>query len=209
MRRRLIIALTIISTVLGVKSQDVIKSFIIENRTTEKTIVCDSFNYLRIIASYNTVIANDSTRSLNGKVLGLTNKKLTIAPTIDITNIDYLCDSSFYSKKWENKYKYTTNIDFSDILKIEYQSYSAHNWEAFGVASIFIGGLTTLIISPLISINYKNGSFNSDRYFKSAAFGLGLVSFGIPITILAKEKTYYFKDHEPKKKKIWRIKYPD
>jgi hypothetical protein len=209
MRRRLIITLTLFSILLNVKSQDVIKSFNIEHRSTEKTIVCDSFNYLRIIASYNTVIANDSSRYLNGKILGLSNKKLTIAPTIDITNIDYLCDSSFYSKKWQNEYKYTTNIDFSDILKIEYQSYSAHNWEAFGVGSILIGGLTTLIISPLISINYKNGSFNSDRYFKSAALGLGLVSFGIPITILAKKKTYYFKNHGPKKKKIWRIKYPD
>jgi hypothetical protein len=99
-------------------------------------------------------------------------------------------------------------IDLKDILKIEKKGYTAGVWESFGIGSIVVGSFTTLVLAPLISIDYKNGEFNSSRYFKTAAVGLGFVTIGIPLTILTKKKTYYFKRKENgKATKIWKVKH--
>ncbi len=188
------------------KSQNIISSFTLEHKKTKKVICNDSLNYLKITIDYIPKIAIDSTRYIHGKIQKISGNFIIISPTIDITFINYSCDSSYYQHRWSQKPSSSTEIKISDIRMMEYQTNSAQHWKFFGDASIFIGGFISLVVAPLISINYKNGGFNKERYFKSAAIGLGIVTIGIPISILSKEKKFFFKDQTCKKKtKIWRI----
>ncbi len=206
MRKLITVIYFLFLVISTINSQEYIESFNISNKNIQKTIICDSLDFLRITVNYKPVIAIDSTRILNGRILELTQEKIRILPSLDIIDIDYSCDSSYYRKQWKSNTKLPTSIKISDISKIEYQSYSAQQWSDNGFASIIIGSLTTLIVAPLISINYKDGSFNSKRYFSTAAIGLGFVSIGIPITIISRKKTYYFKNRINKNRtKIWSI----
>ncbi len=189
------------------ESQNSISSFTLEHNKTKKVIYNDTLNYLKISIDYIPQIAKDSSRFVHGTIRKIYKNSMTISPTIDIISVDYSSDSSYYVHKWSQKPpKYTTDINISDIRMIEYQTYKAQHWEFFGDASIFIGGFVSLVVAPLISINYKKGDFNKKRYFSCAAVGLGVVSIGIPISILFKEKKFFLKEQECKKKtKVWRI----
>jgi len=64
-----------------------------------------------------------------------------------------------------------------------------------------------LIVAPLVSINYKSGGFNSTTYFTCAGIGLGILTIGIPLSVLNKEKEYFINQpDEGKKQIIWRFK---
>ncbi len=205
-RKSLLAFCIIMAVAMGANSQHVVESFKITHGNEQKTIRCDSLNYLKITVKHRSLIATDSLQYLNGRILEINAERIKIEPTINSMEVRYLCDSNYTFKQWNSSPAKPININISDILKIEYQSKSAQYWSTFGNTSIIIGSLTTLIISPLISIDYKNGGFNSDRYLKTSAIGLGLISIGIPISIISGEKTYHFKNREKKKKtKIWKL----
>lgn len=81
-------------------------------------------------------------------------------------------------------------IPLSKIYSVYYNSPS--RTKAYGISETFMGisAFTALIVSPLVSINYRKGTFNSRRYFSWA--GLSLVGFGASLTVnlLTGEREY-------------------
>jgi hypothetical protein len=61
-----------------------------------------------------------------------------------------------------------------------------------------------LLAAPLVSINYKNGTFNSNRYFSWAYTSMAGIAISLPISILSKEKKYKLTlRNKVKDKKYW------
>lgn len=78
-------------------------------------------------------------------------------------------------------------VEFKNLKNITYQKSSKLDFLAPTLASTSV--LTTLIIAPLISINYKTGDFNQKRYYKTALIGLIGIGTSIPIHYLFKTKS--------------------
>lgn len=126
--------------------------------------------------------------------------------TINDTSIDFELFSESVNLKLKNGFSSRTEKyypDFSDSVKknirnintkyltqIDYSSPSRNSINAIGVMTTLISVMTTFIVAPLISINYKNGDFNKDKYFKVGGIGLIGLSVGIPLNIIGRSKTY-------------------
>lgn len=98
------------------------------------------------------------------------------------------------------------NINLKNLNYINYTSPSRDFFRTFGSATTFLSVLTTVIVAPLVSINYKNGGFNKDRYFTIAGSGLIGLSVGIPLIVFSKPKTYKLTDKNINQgKDLWYI----
>lgn len=116
------------------------------------------------------------------------------------------CDTSTQIKHWYGNFRKEMDFDIESIDDITHQTDRQANWEVGGYFTLSVGILTSLVIAPLISINYKNGNFNKDRYYKTAALGIGMVGISIPITVISRKKTYIFKfDKDKPNDKVWKI----
>ena len=56
---------------------------------------------------------------------------------------------------------------------------------------LFSGGITTaFMIAPFLSINYSNGDFKEDRYYRIAGYSLSVATLGIPLVLLSQPRNY-------------------
>jgi hypothetical protein len=93
----------------------------------------------------------------------------------------------------ENYYLYegpVRTIQKSDLLTIKCTSNFRRAVSAASGTAITLSALTTLLVAPLSSINYKTGSFNNTRFRTLAGIGLAGITVGIPLSILSRTKTY-------------------
>jgi hypothetical protein len=98
------------------------------------------------------------------------------------------------------------NIPLKNLGYIYYRSPSRYFFRNFGIATSFLSAFTSLIVAPLVSINYRNGGFNKDRYFAIAGSGLIGLTVSIPVLIFSKPKFYMLKNQYSKQRKdIWYI----
>lgn len=78
-------------------------------------------------------------------------------------------------------------IRFDKIENITYQKSTKLEFLAPTLATTSV--ITTLLIAPLISINYKTGDFNQKRYYKTALIGLIGIGTSIPVSYLFRTKS--------------------
>ncbi|MBK7425562.1 MAG: hypothetical protein IPI60_00235 [Saprospiraceae bacterium] len=108
-------------------------------------------------------------------------------------------------KKFKRNYQPEISLNLMDARQITLNSKTSKNITGVGRLLITFGSLTALVVAPLVSINYAEGGFNSERYFKVAGVGLAGVAVGIPLILLAKPKTYVLKEFSGNEKEIWSI----
>jgi hypothetical protein len=75
-------------------------------------------------------------------------------------------------------------------LELHVTTPASNTLRIVGANLISFGALTALLVAPLASINYGNGSFNKDRYFSIAGAGLASVAVGIPLVSFTGGKFY-------------------
>lgn len=172
-----------------------------------KTLQNNKGDYLEFVIPANNDAYRSNYRSVQGIITRLTNDSLTINLTSDKL---FEVSSDCSHKESTTTYTIPTGyciFGLNQVSQINYQSKQSANWVQIGASSLFIGSLISLIVAPLISINYNTGQVNSARYITCASIGLTFVAIGIPIMVCSKEKTYYLKrDQAPGKSRIWTIK---
>jgi len=207
MRNILLLTIAVFCLAFKSSSQTVVTSFKLINGKTIEIVNCIPTNYLEFTTRRFDINNGFSTRYLQGEIRLITDSSIVIAPRIDHIVNEFSSDSIQYIDKNFKKPHYTVNLEFKKIEIINYHSRIAQNWQGIGFSSIIIGGLTALIVAPLVSINYKSGGFNSTTYFTCAGIGLGILTIGIPLSVLNKEKEYFINQpDEGKKQIIWRFK---
>jgi len=191
----------------GSMAQEFVKSFKIESDNKVKTIYTGNLDFFEISIKYESIIAVDSFRYVQGKILSINDEFLRIYPKIDNKYIWYDNDSSIRINNTVCSPNHTVDIKISDIGMIENHSNSNFNLKSFGDAAIITGSITALLIAPLVSIKYKTGEFNGDTYLKTVGVGLSFVTIGIPISILSRPRKYFFaRKCDGKEVKLWKIK---
>ncbi len=98
-------------------------------------------------------------------------------------------------------------LNIRDIIYLEYSSPTRLTIYVVGAIVTGLSAITTLLVAPLVSIDYRNGGFNVDRYSTWAVASLGGLTIGIPLTILTTRKKYQITDNlNTTNKDYWCIK---
>lgn len=108
-------------------------------------------------------------------------------------------------KKSKRNYQPEISVNLMEARQVTLNSKTSKNITGVGRLLITFGSLTALVVAPLVSINYAEGGFNSERYFKVASVGFAGSALGIPLIYLAIPKTYVLKDFSGNDKEIWSI----
>jgi hypothetical protein len=129
------------------------------------------------------------------------NKLITtpLASTTTTKTINY--NDSVYEKQFSESYA-IDDIDYIDFIR------SNETWEGVGIVGIICSALTTFVVAPLVSINYKDGTFNSNTYRNWALAGTAGMAISFPIVIFSsKTKRYPMKQNwKGYTKDIWTLR---
>ncbi|MFN6377787.1 MAG: hypothetical protein ACK4WD_00825 [Flavobacteriales bacterium] len=124
----------------------------------------------------------------------------------------YLEHENGIESEIHNNYPYSQDenlrkINIENINYIDYTSPSLDVLQTIGSAATFLSIVSTVIVAPLLSINYKNGDFNQDRYYTMAGAGLIGLSVGIPLQLFSNSRSYKITSPgSTKAKDLWYIK---
>lgn len=100
--------------------------------------------------------------------------------------------------------KVQKEIKLSNIDYVDY--HPGPDLSALAPVTFSVSAITALLVAPLISINYKTGDFNKNRYYTTAGIGLIGIGASIPLAVLFnREKPSHFirPGEEPGKRKFY------
>lgn len=149
---------------------------------------------------------NCGTRFIRGKIAAVGPDSIRIIPEEEIgeyTRANGVAD------RYERHYPAgmaPLALPREQLVEIAYQSPNARFSQGLGGTLTFLGAVTALIAAPLVSINYENGTFNSDRYYRVAAVGLGGVGVGIPLLWLGRTRHYALREYAGGPERVWKIR---
>ena len=93
----------------------------------------------------------------------------------------------------------------NNIFLIKYKSRTADTFTNIGHFILSLGTITSLIVAPLISINYSNGNFNTKLYYSCALSGLAAATISIPMVVLSRAKNVKFCPRGYSKEEPWKF----
>jgi hypothetical protein len=97
-------------------------------------------------------------------------------------------------------------IEIEGLQEVAYRGKNGLAWDGLGGLLTILGGLSTLVVAPLASINYSNGDFNQDRYYQWAGYSLAATGVGIGILIVNGKKKYAIQAAgQAPNKQLWKI----
>jgi len=71
------------------------------------------------------------------------------------------------------------DIDYVDFIR------KSETLEGIGIAGVICSALTTFVVAPLVSINYKDGTFNANTYKNWALAGTAGMAISFPLMIFS------------------------
>lgn len=159
-----------------------------------KSKILDATANIEFIIDISGDSLDDGSISYIGEVESLSKDKLKLYPE-SYRKEGYGDVYSFsYSKQFYDIQGDLVEIDPMTISSIYYQGNAANTVNVISATLTALGYTTALLVAPLVSINYKTGDFNSDRYYKVAGAGLIAVGVSLPLAILTSGRTFELKD---------------
>lgn len=73
-------------------------------------------------------------------------------------------------------------VDLGEVETIYYRSPKAPRWQRFGKYLMWAGLINAVVVAPIVSANFGEDTFNTNRYGQWA--GLSLAASGIGVTIM-------------------------
>jgi len=197
-------ALAVVS--IFVNGQSYPEYFTLKQSNRTRKIECSPGNYLVFELPTTTDTSIRAFDYYRGKILKITTDSITMQPTEIQYQIQSKDSSTFSTQRTFHQNAPVIRFSKDQVGKIFYESRKNDNWKSIGISSMILGCLTSLILAPLISINYSTGKVNSTTYITTASIGLTFVSVGIPLTVVNKEKKYHMKEAlKGKKVPVWRF----
>lgn len=166
-----------------------------------------NLNYLE--NNFDTLVENKNT-SLSGYLVDLNKTELVFDVLTENINMKFKngISSTTTNDYWKYKYEkqdYLRTVNLNSITSIDYTSQSRDHWGSFGRTTTFLSSMAALLVAPLVSINYRTGDFNKNRYYKIAGSGLIGLSVGIPLLIYGTHSKKYnlTQKNFNKSKELW------
>jgi len=182
--------------------------YLVNSMDTTKEVFLNDRNFYTI--NFNGVDSKTSylKNSLHGNILEL--KKTSLLFSYSTEHIYSVAKDGYYSiNKIHLPYNdyLKKSIPLNQLNHINYTSPSRLFFTNLGYTITAMSALTTLVVAPLVSINYRNFDFNKDRYYKVASGGLIGLTLGIPLSLINSSKTYKLNySNNEKRSDYWYIK---
>jgi len=206
--KNVLLALIILTSFLQAAGQSELKTMNIYNGHKFKSLdLTNKGNYIMFVEEVNYGDSVVYKLEVKGAPTFLSGNELTILAECVKASVTYADSINYINKQYRTLESYPKEkIDIENISHIIYQSDRAGIREEGGYAMIFIGSIVSLVVAPLISIDYSNGGFRTKRYFTTVGIGAGMIGVGIPLTVFNKKKEFYFKRPQDKAvKSLWKI----
>lgn len=194
--RRTILPLILLSIIgnslcAQTSSEEGVEIYLVNSMDTTKKVHLKNGVQCELLYEFgllDTLIESKSTYLL-GTIESISDTSVTMNPWSESAYITY-----FNGDESEVYTTYTSQNKMQlSINQIEYLQYSSptrdflHN---FGTTTASLAALTALIVAPLVSINFKNGDFKKNTYYRVAGYSLIGLGVSIPIIALTKPKQY-------------------
>lgn len=167
----------------------------LKNVTTGKEKTLKEGGDMRLLVNMDRPGYTYGKRILDGQLVSGTDKRVKIIPAIEEQHItlDNGLRKVNITEYDELKGLQPLSIEVPQIEAIAYRSHFAKKLEKTGSFLTLIGGISALVVAPLVSIDYKNGDFDKDRYFLWAGSSLAATGLGVGILIGSGKKKYQIK----------------
>ena len=157
----------------------------------------------------------ESTKWIHGKFLKVSGDSIILETDVIRINHKYTTDQKTVSTSEYIKYNTEVtdaqarqSIAFSDIDIITHRIRNHDFFDEYVTVGIWLSVITTFIVAPLVSINYSEGTFNSNTYRNWALAGTAGFALSISVSTLSHRTTTLQIDPDwpvkkKKKKKLW------
>lgn len=147
----------------------------------------DTFTYEKI------VFANGNIRELFPNYVAFDIRNETIEH--NYKDGSFMNTQNDYSSFYYSQHEEPRMIALKNLSYIDYSSPTRSTFHAIGVSTMIISAVTTLVVAPLLNIDYRNGTMNTTGYFNTVKVGLVGVAFGFPIAYFSRTKRYQITDN--------------
>jgi len=188
------------------------------NPLKRKKLYFDEFQYYINYEESNLEkgIINQS-GSFNGAIKNFTDSSIRFIFQQENINIDYesgktaYIENNYYKEigKDDDPFMRDENLIEKEILTKNITNIQiSHSFNTSGISPTIalFSTITTLIVAPLVSINYKTGDFNQSKYYTTAGIGLIGIGASIPIYFVFRDKKIkLYQNDGVVTKKTWRL----
>lgn len=135
----------------------------------------------------DTMAAEEYSHSIDGYIDSVDDKHVYMRLTqerIDFQRHSMHAEQNFDYSYYDEDRLPTRTIMWSDVKQLSYTPKHSEAFDIIGGAFLMPGMLGALFVSPLVSYNFKNGTFNSKRYLTWMKYSLLSVGVSIPFAII-------------------------
>ncbi len=137
-------------------------------------------------------------RQLTGRLDTTSNKLLKLIPVKEEKRMEF---PNGLVKMDEANYTQLKGIQplavpVAGIQQLAYRSQSTRKINEWATVLTFLGALNALVVAPLASIDYGEGAFNSDNYFRWAGYSLGATGLGVAVMLGTKKRKFDIRQPE-------------
>ena len=200
---RLLVLLGLLFYTIGASAQLMLK-----NTVTDKVKTLKYGGDIRLTSLVQGPDISEGDKIIEGELTKVQGQYVQILPSYDRRVVTY---KNGLLKESSNDYEQLKglqplSVDLNGLYQIGYRSAKAERREAIGGILTVLGGLSALVVSPLVSIDYSNGDFNKDRYYQWAGTSLAATGLGVAILVGTSRKKYHIQlPGDEKDKKLWQI----
>jgi len=98
-------------------------------------------------------------------------------------------------------------LPLEEVNSIQYRTPAIEGLNKAGKILMVAGGAGALLVAPLASIDYGEGSFNGDRYFRIAGYSLITAGVGVGLNLSTRKRDFaILQPGESPQKNRWTLK---
>jgi hypothetical protein len=178
--------------------EDLFNYYLVNIKNPKKKVKLDgsSFNFTMLDYNYS----NQKEKVvIEGKFFGLSGSEICI----DASRLEKTTELDFDEKiggrtklvteyDWGSGYSdpHIEKVDIKNIDFLKYSNKSSQKIREINMNVLYISGFLVFYLAPLVSMNYKTGKINPDKYSNIAGIGLAGAAITVPFLIIFKNKHY-------------------
>jgi len=178
--------------------EDLFNYYLVNIKNPKKKVKLDgsSFNFTMLDYNYSN---QKEKLVIEGKFFGLSGSEICI----DASRLEKTTELDFDEKiggktklvteyDWGSGYSdpHIEKVDIKNIDFLKYTNKSSQKIREINMNVLYISGFLVFYLAPLVSMNYKTGKINPDKYSNIAGIGLIGAAITVPFLIIFKNKHY-------------------
>jgi hypothetical protein len=180
----------------------------IENTASGKVKTLKEGGFVTLTSEVTGSGISEGIKTLEGQLAAPVDPLIKILPEMEVRELYF--DNGLFKETTtdysELNGRKPMSVEVAGLTQVAYRGPGSEKWVGIGSLLTMFGGLGALVVAPLVSIDYRNGDFNKDRYYEWAGVSLAATGVGVAMLLTSSKKKYDLqqKDQAADKKR-WKI----